>query len=369
MQALDRSQPVPPMMPGMPERRSHDYARHSTTSLFAAFNIADGTVISELHRRHRAADYLVLVAAALTGNLIKAGVARPPTGTAGTGSLAGTVSFRDPNITDVGGHGAGYLAKLLVNVLWFGQAIATVESLLARRAGMDLDVLRQALTDSAASSAFIRDSLGALLAGDHMTGFGLDRCCEELAAATALGRDHEVPFELSARGADPPACPDPVRPSGRGAPRRSAAGRTSRDPAAPRLSVKPGDTHDRRDAPARPNPPPRRGAVRRRPASRGRPGTLPGTSAPRPRWRRAESGGPPRSAPAACGSAAGRRPHAGCRRARRRGGPRRPAPRAPAGQDLEGVQVIRPFHDLQRQLRLERDRIPGTSRVSGAAPG
>ena len=54
VQALDRSQPVLPMMPGMPERRTHDYARHGTTSLFAVFNIADGTVISELHRRHRA---------------------------------------------------------------------------------------------------------------------------------------------------------------------------------------------------------------------------------------------------------------------------------------------------------------------------
>ena len=54
IQALDRSQPVLPMMPGMPERRTHDYVRHGTTSLFAAFNIADGTVISELHRRHRA---------------------------------------------------------------------------------------------------------------------------------------------------------------------------------------------------------------------------------------------------------------------------------------------------------------------------
>ena len=53
VQALDRSQPVLPMMPGMPERRTHDYARHGVTSLFAAFNIADGTVISELHRRHR----------------------------------------------------------------------------------------------------------------------------------------------------------------------------------------------------------------------------------------------------------------------------------------------------------------------------
>jgi transposase len=56
-QALDRSQPVLPMMPGMPERRSHDYVRHGTTSLFAAFNIADGRVIHSLHRRHRAAEF------------------------------------------------------------------------------------------------------------------------------------------------------------------------------------------------------------------------------------------------------------------------------------------------------------------------
>ena len=57
MQALDRSQPVLPMMPGMPERRSHDYVRHGTSSLFAAFNIADGTVISALHRQHRAVEF------------------------------------------------------------------------------------------------------------------------------------------------------------------------------------------------------------------------------------------------------------------------------------------------------------------------
>jgi len=57
IQALDRSQPVLPMMPGMPERRTHDYLRHGITSLFAAFNTADGTVISELHRRHRAIEF------------------------------------------------------------------------------------------------------------------------------------------------------------------------------------------------------------------------------------------------------------------------------------------------------------------------
>jgi len=57
IQALDRSQPVLPMMPGMPERRTHDYYRHGITSLFAAFNIADGTVIGEFHRRHRAIEF------------------------------------------------------------------------------------------------------------------------------------------------------------------------------------------------------------------------------------------------------------------------------------------------------------------------
>jgi transposase len=57
IQALDRSQPVLPMMPGMPERRTHDYVRNGITSLFAAFNVADGTVIGEMHRQHRAAEF------------------------------------------------------------------------------------------------------------------------------------------------------------------------------------------------------------------------------------------------------------------------------------------------------------------------
>jgi len=57
IQALDRSQPVLPMVPGMPGRRTHDHLRHGITSLFAAFNIADGSLISELHRRHRAIEF------------------------------------------------------------------------------------------------------------------------------------------------------------------------------------------------------------------------------------------------------------------------------------------------------------------------
>lgn len=57
VQALARSQPAFPMMPGMPERRTHDYVRHGTTTLFAAFNVADGTVITSTHRRHRASEF------------------------------------------------------------------------------------------------------------------------------------------------------------------------------------------------------------------------------------------------------------------------------------------------------------------------
>jgi len=57
VQALGRSQPAFPMMPGMPEKRTHDYVRNGTTSLFAAFNTTDGTVISSLHRRHRSIEF------------------------------------------------------------------------------------------------------------------------------------------------------------------------------------------------------------------------------------------------------------------------------------------------------------------------
>ena len=57
VQALARSQPAFPMMPGVPERRTHDYVRHGTTSLFAAMNVADGTVIASTHRRHRAVEF------------------------------------------------------------------------------------------------------------------------------------------------------------------------------------------------------------------------------------------------------------------------------------------------------------------------
>ena len=58
IQALDREQPVLPMMPGVPERQTHSYVRHGTTSLFAALDVASGFVIGKCYKRHRAAEFL-----------------------------------------------------------------------------------------------------------------------------------------------------------------------------------------------------------------------------------------------------------------------------------------------------------------------
>ncbi|QWF83691.1 2-hydroxy-3-oxopropionate reductase [Amycolatopsis sp. CA-230715] len=105
----------------------------------------------------------------------------------------------DPDrIALVGGHGHGYTAKLLVNLLWFGQAVATAEALLlGKSAGLDLGVLRDVLRDSAAAGSFLHHDLDALFAGDYLRSFGLDRVCEELTALTELAHDHGTPFALS----------------------------------------------------------------------------------------------------------------------------------------------------------------------------
>jgi transposase len=55
--ALDRTQPMLPMRPGQLERRTHDYKRHGTTSLFAALDLKTGKVIGQLHRRHRSQEF------------------------------------------------------------------------------------------------------------------------------------------------------------------------------------------------------------------------------------------------------------------------------------------------------------------------
>jgi transposase len=58
IQALDRTQPVLPLRPGLPERQTHDYVRHGTTTLFAALNVLDGTVIGTCQPKHRHAEFM-----------------------------------------------------------------------------------------------------------------------------------------------------------------------------------------------------------------------------------------------------------------------------------------------------------------------
>lgn len=103
----------------------------------------------------------------------------------------------------VGGHGAGHLVKLLVNTLWFGQVgLVTEAVLLAGRHGIAGEHLRTLLLGSAGDSAFVRQHLPRLLAGDVMADFGLDRCVEELAAVETAAADAGVPHPVTSAVAD-----------------------------------------------------------------------------------------------------------------------------------------------------------------------
>ena len=57
IQALDRTQPILPLLPGVPERATHDYKRHGTSSLYAALDLTTGKVLGRLHHRHRAIEF------------------------------------------------------------------------------------------------------------------------------------------------------------------------------------------------------------------------------------------------------------------------------------------------------------------------
>src|SRR5262249_48284877 len=61
VQALERTQPLLPMRPGQAQKRTHDYERHGTTSLFAALDVATGRVIGQCHRKHRHQEFLRFV--------------------------------------------------------------------------------------------------------------------------------------------------------------------------------------------------------------------------------------------------------------------------------------------------------------------
>lgn len=101
------------------------------------------------------------------------------------------------SIHHAGGPGMGYLTKLLINFLWFGHVTLTAEALLvAQRHGQAPDRMRELLLGSAGDSAFVAHHLPALLDGDYLRDFGLDRCVEELDAvertADGAGTPHPV---------------------------------------------------------------------------------------------------------------------------------------------------------------------------------
>lgn len=106
--------------------------------------------------------------------------------------LLGTVTVVGDDVGD------GYTAKLLANLLWFGQVAAVSEALLLGASlGLDLAVLRRTLAAGAAGSVFIDEYLDRLLAGDYAETFGLDRVVEELDTLASLAQQEGVPFELS----------------------------------------------------------------------------------------------------------------------------------------------------------------------------
>lgn len=107
--------------------------------------------------------------------------------------LVGTVDHIGPAVGD------GYTAKLIANLLWFGQAVAVTEALLL---GQSLAIpparLRDILATSAGGSVFIDEYLDRLLDGDYLESFGIDRVVEELDILASLASQQGVPFELSA---------------------------------------------------------------------------------------------------------------------------------------------------------------------------
>jgi 3-hydroxyisobutyrate dehydrogenase len=103
-------------------------------------------------------------------------------------------------VVHVGPAGSGYTVKLLVNLLWFGQAVAGAEVLsLAAKAGLDPETMRLAVQGSASANRFMEEGATALLRGDDLTSFSLVRCHEELAAALAMGEHLGVPLALADR--------------------------------------------------------------------------------------------------------------------------------------------------------------------------
>jgi 3-hydroxyisobutyrate dehydrogenase len=105
-----------------------------------------------------------------------------------------------PRILHLGPPGSGYAVKLLLNLTWFIQSVATAETLaMGVRAGVPLARLHEALVASPATSNFLeRDVVPVLATGDYDEGFAMKLVTKDLALAVELGREVGVPTELAA---------------------------------------------------------------------------------------------------------------------------------------------------------------------------
>jgi 3-hydroxyisobutyrate dehydrogenase len=107
----------------------------------------------------------------------------------------------DPErVLHVGGHGAGYAVKLMINQLWFVQLVGIAEALtVGVKAGVDLGVLHRSLVASPANSVLLeRDFLPLLTAGDYDEGFAIALACKDTGLAVDLARAVQVPVEVGA---------------------------------------------------------------------------------------------------------------------------------------------------------------------------
>ncbi|MGF6885385.1 3-hydroxyisobutyrate dehydrogenase [Nocardia sp. GAS34] len=106
----------------------------------------------------------------------------------------------DPErVLHVGGLGAGYTVKLMINQLWFSHLVAAAEVLtVGVKAGVDLEVLHRSLLASPAASSFLANDLPSIFADDYDESFAMKLACKDLGLSIDLGRDVGVPTPISA---------------------------------------------------------------------------------------------------------------------------------------------------------------------------
>lgn len=98
----------------------------------------------------------------------------------------------------IGARGSGHLIKLLINLLWFGNAALVTEAMLvATSAGVTAETFSDVLAGSAGDSTFVQRHLPSLLCGDYLPDFGLDRVVEELDAIDTTAQRRQLPHPIT----------------------------------------------------------------------------------------------------------------------------------------------------------------------------